>query len=434
MSHPFFWMAFLIEIVVIKPVMRIGLLMLLFCFSAQVATAQNTLKGKVLAADTKQPIHLANVFLSNTSIGTVTNAEGLFTLDYFPPGRYDVVVSCIGYESYVATIQYTQLPLTIEINLKPRINILDEVIVEPYEKNGWDKYGQFFMDNFIGTSALAKDCKLKNPKTVRFRYNKKESILRAFADEPLILENRALGYILKYDLKTFEYNYGTRIFYFQGYPLFEEMKTGRKRLEKRWEEKRADTYYGSIMHFMRSLFRNKLTEEGFEVRKLIKIREEEKKRVRALFNKRAYSNSLGRIVVNDSILGGGNMDSAQYYRKVMNQPEKMNVLINKVLPGDSIAFAIDNFTAGLFFEDYLQVIYLYKQVPDEYVQANRMSVQPKMPVVSEVFLPRKNTIAVLANGSYYEGIDMISSGYWGWWEKLAAMLPYDYKPPPRKEK
>ncbi len=427
-------MAFLIEIVVIKPVMRIGLLMLLFCFSAQVATAQNTLKGKVLAADTKQPIHLANVFLSNTSIGTVTNAEGLFTLDYFPPGRYDVVVSCIGYESYVATIQYTQLPLTIEINLKPRINILDEVIVEPYEKNGWDKYGQFFMDNFIGTSALAKDCKLKNPKTVRFRYNKKESILRAFADEPLILENRALGYILKYDLKTFEYNYGTRIFYFQGYPLFEEMKTGRKRLEKRWEEKRADTYYGSIMHFMRSLFRNKLTEEGFEVRKLIKIREEEKKRVRALFNKRAYSNSLGRIVVNDSILGGGNMDSAQYYRKVMNQPEKMNVLINKVLPGDSIAFAIDNFTAGLFFEDYLQVIYLYKQVPDEYVQANRMSVQPKMPVVSEVFLPRKNTIAVLANGSYYEGIDMISSGYWGWWEKLAAMLPYDYKPPPRKEK
>ncbi|MNL81908.1 hypothetical protein D3C87_2091500 [compost metagenome] len=72
-------------------------------------------------------------------------------------------------------------------------------------------------------------------------------------------------------------------------------------------------------------------------------------------------------------------------------------------------------------------------MPDEYVQANGLSVRAKSPVVSEIFLTRKNTIAVLSNGSYYEGIDLISSGYWGWWEKLATMLPYDYKPPPRKK-
>lgn len=395
--------------------------------------AQQTLKGRVLAADTKQPIHLANVFLSNTSIGTVTNAEGYFTIEHFPQGRYDVVVSCIGYESFVTTIQSAQLPKTIDVNLVPKVNILQEVIVEPYEKNGWDKYGKFFLDNFVGTSAFAKECKLKNPETIRFRYNKKENILRAFADEPIILENKALGYILKYDLKTFEYNYSTRIFYFQGYPLFEEMETGRKRLQERWENRRADAYYGSLMHFMRSLFRNQLIQEGFETRKLIKISEEEKKRVRTLYNKRAYTNGVGNIVVNDSILGQGNADSAAYYRKVMRQPEKMNVLIDKVLPGDSIAFAIDSLTAGLYFEDHLQVIYLYKQVPDEYVQANGLSVRAKSPVVSEIFLTRKNTIAVLSNGSYYEGIDLISSGYWGWWEKLATMLPYDYKPPPRKK-
>ncbi|MFN3666087.1 MAG: carboxypeptidase-like regulatory domain-containing protein, partial [Sediminibacterium sp.] len=143
--------------------------------------AQQTLKGRVLAADTKQPIHLANVFLSNTSIGTVTNAEGYFTIEHFPQGRYDVVVSCIGYESFVTTIQSAQLPKTIDINLVPKVNILQEVIVEPYEKNGWDKYGKFFLDNFVGTSAFAKECKLKNPETIRFRYNKKENILRAFA-------------------------------------------------------------------------------------------------------------------------------------------------------------------------------------------------------------------------------------------------------------
>ncbi len=428
-------MAFLIELGSLNMLMNLGKL-LIFCAIWLIPSsilAQQTLKGRVLAADTKQPIHLANVFLSNTSIGTVTNAEGYFTIEHFPQGRYDVVVSCIGYESFVTTIQSAQLPKTIDINLVPKVNILQEVIVEPYEKNGWDKYGKFFLDNFVGTSALAKECKLKNPETIRFRYNKKENILRAFADEPIMLENKALGYILKYDLKTFEYNYSTRIFYFQGYPLFEEMETGRKRLQERWESRRADAYYGSLMHFMRSLFRNQLVQEGFETRKLIKISEEEKKRVRTLYNKRAYTNGVGQIVVNDSILGQGNADSAAYFRKVMRQPEKMNVLIDKVLPGDSIAFAIDSLTAGLYFEDHLQVIYLYKQVPDEYVQANGLSVRAKSPVVSEIFLTRKNTIAVLSNGSYYEGIDLISSGYWGWWEKLATMLPYDYKAPPRKK-
>lgn len=425
-------MAFFIEIVASNRGMRILLIFIIFITSLSASFAQQALRGKVIASDTKQPIHLANVFLSNTSIGTVTNAEGVFVIDRFPQGRFDVVISCIGYETYVTTIQYAQLPLSIEVILKPKVNILQEVVVEPYEKNGWERYGKFFIENFIGTSALAADCKLKNPETIRFRYNKKENILRAFADEPIVLENRALGYILRYDLKVFEYNYGTRIFYFQGYPLFEDIETDRKRLLNRWERNRTEAYYGSMMHFMRSLFRNQLIEEGFEIRKLIKVSEEEKKRVRNIYNSRTYVNGNGSIVINDSLLGKGNKDSAEYYRKVMRQPEKMAVLINQLLPGDSIAFAIDSFTAGLYFDDHLQVIYKYKQAPDEYVRMNSLSVQSKTPVVSEIFLPRKNAVSVLANGSYFEGLDLITSGYWGWWEKLATMLPFDYKPPKKE--
>jgi len=425
--------AFFIEIVASNRGMRIVLILISFIANLHLCFAQQALRGKVIASDSKQPIHLANVFLSNTSIGTVTNAEGVFVLDRFPQGRFDVVISCIGYETYVTTIQYAQLPAFIDVVLKPKVNILQEVVVEPYEKNGWERYGKFFIENFIGTSALAADCKLKNPETIRFRYNKKENILRAFADEPIVLENRALGYILRYDLKVFEYNYGTRIFYFQGYPLFEDIETDRKRLLNRWERNRTEAYYGSMMHFMRSLFRNQLIEEGFEIRKLIKVSEEEKKRVRNIYNSRTYINSNGNIVVNDSLLANGNKDSADYYRKVMRQPEKMAVLINQLLPGDSIAFAIDSFTAGLYFDDHLQVTYKYKQVPDEYVRTNSLSVQPKTPVVSEIVLPRKNAIAVLANGSYFEGLDLITSGYWGWWEKLATMLPFDYKPPKKSD-
>lgn len=395
------------------------------------SSAQSSLRGVVIAGDTKKPIALANVFLSNTSVGTITNDNGEFVITQFPAGRFDLVVSCIGYEAYITTLQSAQLPAQLQVVLQPKVNILQEVIVAPYEKNGWEKWGKFFMDYFVGTSENAAQCKLKNPEVVRFRYNKKDKIIQAFADEPLVLENRALGYVVKYELKTFAYDYNTSIFYYQGYPFFEDMETGRSRVENRWKRNRADAYYGSMMHFMRSLFRNELIDDGFEVRKLIKVSQAEKQRVKDLYNARIRPGADGRIIISDSLIGNGNRDSAEYYKKVMRQPEKMNVLINQVLPGDSIAYGIDSFTAGLFFPDHLQVIYKYKQVPAAYANSNPMSVHPKSPLLSEIYLTNRKPVSVLANGSFFEALDLIASGYWGWWEKMATMLPFDYKPPAR---
>ncbi|SKA03428.1 carboxypeptidase-like regulatory domain-containing protein [Sediminibacterium ginsengisoli] len=408
---------------------KIILLLLSVSFFATLE-AQQSLRGIVIAADNKKPVALANVFLSNTSVGTVTNDKGEFTIDRFPSGRYDVVISCIGYESYVTTLQSNQLPEQLHVTLKPKVHELQEVVVAPFEKNGWERWGKFFVDNFVGTSAFAEDCKLKNKDVIKFRYDKKANVLQAFASEPVILENKALGYILKYDLKDFIYNYNTRILYFQGYPLFEEMETSRNRLKERWERNREDSYYGSLMHFMRSVFRNRLVENGFEARKLIKISEEEKKRVKDLYRNRMLEMQQGglRIVMSDSALAKGNKDSAAYYRKVMSQPDKLAVLINQVLPGDSIAYAIDSITAGIFFQDHLQVTYKHKLTPPEFITTINPAETYKGPVVSEIFLVNKKELVVLANGSYFEGIDMISSGYWGWWEKLATMLPFDYWP------
>lgn len=404
------------------------------CFAIQ-SFAQFTLKGRVTAADTKKPLPLVNVFLSNTSIGTVTNEAGEFSIDRFPPGRYDVVVSCIGYETYIVSLQGGQLPADLQVSLKLKVNELQEVVLEPYLKDGWEKWGSYFMENVIGTSALAADCKLKNPQVIKFRFDKKQNVLRAYADEPLILENKALGYTLKYDLVLCEFNHNTKITYYQGYPLFEAMESKRKRQVERWEKNRTDAYQGSMMHFMRSLFRNRILEEGFEVRKLIKIKEEEKKRVGTLYKKK-ITQGLGTntpIVISDSLIGNGNKDSAAYYGKVMRQPEKMNVLINVLLTGDSIAYAIDSLTAGFTFDDYLQVIYKYKTLPEEFVKRN-FGFNSKNPLSSEMTIPVKQEIAVWANGSYAPNLAILTSGYWGWWEKLATMLPFDYVPQRGKDK
>ena len=392
---------------------------------------QTDLGGRVLATDNKVPVASANVYISNSSIGTVTDEKGQFVIKNFPAGRYDLVISCIGYETQVVTLSSAQLPPVLTILLKPKVNELQEVIVEPYEKNGWERWGSFFMENFIGTSAFSRDCKLLNKEVIKFRFSKKNNTLKAIANDRLVIENRALGYVLKYDMTRFEYDFGTRIFLYQGYPLFEEMETKRKGLQKRWAENREDAYYGSVMHFMRSLFRNKLIEQDFEVRKLIKLPDAEKKRVRALYRAQAVNAAINGTLMVDGQLPGLRRDSAAYYRKVMNEPESMNILINTILTGDSIAYALDSATVGLDFNDYLQVVYTKKKTPPEYQKMLPRGVTSIL-LTSELFRTSANPIMVLASGNYFEGTDLITSGYWAWSEKIANLLPNEYWPSSKK--
>lgn len=411
--------------------MKRCLLLLLSFFTSSFLLAQSALRGKVTGSDNGQPIHLANVFLSNTSIGTVTAKDGSFVIEHFPSGRYDVVISCVGYEVQVVTVQSAAIPEYLNIVLKPKVHELQEVVVAPFVKDGWQQYGKLFMDQFIGTTALSEQCKLLNPKAVRFRFNKKENKVTAYADEPLVIENRALGYTVTYDLVLFEYSFDSRLFLYQGYPRFEDMNTGRKRVENRWIRNRAEAYKGSLMHFMRSLYRNRIVEDGFEIRRMIVLKPQEKNRIHALVMARPdATNDDGSLIVNDTLLGNGHVDSGFYYRTVWQNRNRKELVFPWLLSGDSIAYAIDSFTAGLFFPYNLHVIYKHKQVPQEYVSQNPLSVRAKSPLMSQLELSAKEPIAVFSNGTFYNGIGLLTSGYWGWWEKLASLLPYDYEPPP----
>ncbi|TXT33669.1 MAG: hypothetical protein FD136_767 [Chitinophagaceae bacterium] len=289
---------------------------LLFC--AFFSNAQKKLIGNVLAKDSKLPVASASIFLSNTSVGTISKDNGSFVLQPFPEGRFDLVVSMIGYETYSVAISSSTIPSNLEILLVPKVKELQEVIVLNYEKDGWKKWGDFFMENLIGKTPNAEDCKLLNKEVVRFRFNKKTNTLKAYADQPLHIQNEALGYELKYDLNVFEFNYSTRVLFYQGYPLFSDLEAKNDRVETRWKKNREETYNGSIMHFMRSLYRNTLEAEGYEVRRI--KRNKEKKN-----------------------------------QPFSNGSDNFNILINTLLKGDSIAFVIDSVTLGLQFKDHLQV-------------------------------------------------------------------------------
>ncbi|MBX9892612.1 MAG: carboxypeptidase-like regulatory domain-containing protein [Chitinophagaceae bacterium] len=406
--------------------MRIIISFLLLLMSALV-NAQ-TLRGIVLSADNRQPVPAASVFLSNTGVGTITRDDGRFELNRFPSGRYELVVTSLGYETYSVVVQSASLPEQLQILLKPKARELQEVVVEPYEKNGWEKWGKFFLENFIGISAYANEVRLKNPGVIRFRHNKKTNTLNAYADEALVIENNALGYVLRYQLEQFEYRFSANMLLFQGFPFFEEMVSRRSGKMKRWQSNRENVYEGSLMHFYRSLFRNKLVEEGFELRRSVDVVNQEKARIK----EKMRAQMKGAVQQgNKVVFSGGTLgvtaDSATYQNRVMRQPDKMEVLYKPIIPADSIAYAIDSVTVGLYFKDYLHVTYPKKKEPEEIAKALGKQ-EAGDALVSKLQLLNNKEIAVLANGSFFEPTDIIAHGYWAYWERMATMLPLDYKP------
>lgn len=399
----------------------------------QVKCQVYTLSGKVTDKETGNPIAGASVFLSSTSIGTSANDKGLFALHNVPTGKFDLVVSSLGYETYFETITPASLKAPLNITLKSKANQLADVVVGTYEKNGWATWGKTFTDDFIGTSFNAANCEIKNYDIIKFRYSKTKRRLEAFADEPLVIENRGLGYTIHYKLEMFLHDFENSTITYYGFPLFEEM-SGNFRKQKRWQENRKDAYFGSVMHFMRCMYANRLNENGYEIKRMERIENTEKKRVQKLYKYMAGAD--GNVNFEETLP----KDSLDYYNKVLRQPNATNILHNQVLPGDSIAYAEDSVTAVLSFKDYLQITYTRKKTPYDYSRVNVSGVtlgnNENLPnsagaehITSFATLINNRPLYVSYNGAYYAPQDMLTLGYWAYSEKLCALLPFDYWPP-----
>jgi hypothetical protein len=198
------------------------------------------------------------------------------------------------------------------------------------------------------------------------------------AAEPLLVENFALGYNIKFAIDSFTYEYENNNAQFVGYPLFEEMK-GTAEKGAVWMQNRNKAYIGSQLHFMRSLFNRTLSDDGFEVQFLVKNNEEE-----------------SSIRVKDSYLALNYVkdDSTKTVQFRPNQPD-MIVIFTKAKP-EPAYFNFDP-KAKKDFQ------------------------------VSTVSVAKGESIVIEENGYYFEQTDITSNGYWGF-QKIGNMLPYDYSP------
>lgn len=384
------------------------------------AQSQYYIKGRVVQGTNGEPIARASVFISNSTKGTITNADGSFELYDVPAGKHELVISSIGYNTEVYPYSASQLPLKLEVHLQPKASELATVIVEPDEEQGWNKWGKFFLDNFIGTSNNAADCRLLNPKVLRFKRSKKNNTLTVIADEPLIIENRALGYKIKYQMEEFSYDFNTKFLVYLGYPLFEDMRGSNRQID-RWANAREKAYNGSIHHFMHSLYHNQVLPEGFEIRRMVKEVNTEKKRIQALIRSNIEEQrARGQMPV----INFG--DSSKYYNRILSQPDEFDRVSPAVLTADSLLANTGTQEKTLFFTNFLHITYNKAKEEELYARSFFRS-RPPGPQVSWIELPTLTPLSIDSSGNFSPVLGMVCYGYWSWSEKMANMLPVDYK-------
>lgn len=404
--------------------MRILFTLLIF-FSAvvvlpQSVRAQYYIKGRVVQDKNGEPIAGASVFISNSTKGTTSKPDGSFELNDVPAGNHELIVSSIGYSTLAYAYTASQLPLKLEVRLEQKASELETVVVEPDEEQGWKRWGKFFVDNFIGTSMNASDCKLLNPQVLRFKRSRKDNILTVIADEPLIIENKALGYKIKYQLEEFSYDFNNKYLLFLGYPFFEDM-TGKERQKDRWAAARKKAYHGSIHHFMKSLYHNQLAAEGFELRRMIVEENTEKKRVRAQIRSNMDAQ---RAKGQTPVIDFG--DSSKYYSQVLQQADQFERVLPQLLNADSVLATTGSAEKTFFFEEYLHITYKKEKEENGYASAFYMG-RAAGPQRSWIALPSLNPITIDSTGNFSPILAMVCFGYWSWSEKMANTLPLDYK-------
>lgn len=389
------------------------LLTLLLTFTIS-ASAQITITGQVTDASLKEPIAGATVFIGNTSLITVTNRDGRFSFSNVIQKKGEVVINASGYNHFVRSFDGSS---NISAALAPKAKELDAVTVSSYEKDGFKKWGRLYLDLFIGETPEAADCKIENIEALKFRYDRYTGLLEVSASDPLVITNKALGYRINYTIEGFSYNTKTRVLFYSGYPSFTALE-GKERKLRKWLRARNDCYKGSVMHFMRSLYRNTVAVEGFTVQQAHLRLNAEKAKIKQRMNvMKLQQQSLGANARQQDRFPP---DSSEYYYKVLAEQDSIFSFASQQLPADSFAFAIDSTTAGFYFNEYLLINFKGTNS-----SAAHNFHAPRM--YSFVKLLSTEPLEVYQNGNYYDTNNFFTMDYWARTEKMCRMLPFDFK-------
>lgn len=95
-------------------------LVVIMVVTVNAVAGNGKIAGKVIDAETNEPLIGANVIISGTSFGAATDVDGNYVILSVPPGLYDIKATYIGYQEYTISEVRVNADLTTEAIFKLR--------------------------------------------------------------------------------------------------------------------------------------------------------------------------------------------------------------------------------------------------------------------------------------------------------------------------
>lgn len=360
------------------------LILLLLFFLVQGLGFSQTIIGTVREKSSGLPLPFANVFVSNTTFGKATDKDGKFRISGNLPQEIEVVASFVGYITEVKKVSIRgQSEILLDFELSFNESNLSEIELKAKRDKAWEREFRRFEEVFLALpdDSYKPKIEIVNPWVVDFekvRVQNGANYLRASAQEPIKIINRALGYEIDYYLQDFRVlRVGSR-FYGQ---VFYEPIQGEPEQEEAWDLARDENYYSSIRYLNQSILLNLADTKHFRIYHAIP---DELDRVRTNDFTRELNKSIIPIA-NDSILkrplGDGNF--------------------RIFLPGRMEIHHLDKEWRNDYYTNIYHAI-SWIQAPDGYYDVDR-------------------------NGVLLNPTQLVLSGYLGR-QRMARILPLDFEP------
>lgn len=209
-----------------------------------------------------QPLPDVNIYVDGSKIHTISEVNGNFSLDVQNQKNITIVFQKNGFQTFTVNVSEAIGKKLKVVLLK--IQDIEEVILIPYTDEAYHKYITYFLGQFVGFDQT--NVKIKNQKTLKFAFDKKNQILKVKAPQTLIIDNKKLAYQVQFNLMNFEADFRNSTVAYSGTSFFKEVNP-----KKINEANRSNAYHGSIMHFLRSVYQDQIAEQGFWVNHIVKL-------------------------------------------------------------------------------------------------------------------------------------------------------------------
>ncbi len=351
--------------------------------SAQVPEGAS-LGGVVIDSQRGDPLPQVNVFLANTTLGSVTDIDGRFLIAGIPAGVYDLIVSSPAYQRDVRRIEIRQKDRTdLRILLTERVIEERPVDIVGKEPDVWRERLETFRAHLFGKTRNSEHCTLLNPEVLELTVDDEVGRFEATSPSPLIIENRALGYRIELIIRFFTVDH--RQVRISGWPRFVDLMPASGEERDRWQNERARAYHGSIRHFLAALIRGRLREEGF---RLSQVRE-------------------------------------------IHPFRRMSVVRESALRDRMLTFDPPTNRYTLFFEHYLRIDYLAEEPERDFREYAETMLGWDRAATNDWQVSWLRLLGlsamVMPDGIPIDPSQLETYGYWAW-ERVGEWLPLDFRP------